>query len=235
MSLRDPARQVLAVAVPPFVLLFIATACCYIVAGPTLALYLGGLALAMVCTPPLVLAHRPRMNQLLAAASIIDGVGIVWLVGMFRTDLTFAQWLSAYVLLVACVLGVMGAAVALARFARTELFASAIVTVAVLAWLTWPIWLSAWIDQPSVVRAMDWLVPVHPLLALNGLLAHMGVWGELPLMYQLTSLGQDVPYSLPATVATCAALHFLFGGALLLLSTYGRRRPALDEPDRQPG
>ncbi len=235
MSLRDPARQVLAVAVPPFALLCITTACCYVAAGPTLAMYLGGLALAMVLSPPLVLAYRARMNQLLAAASIIDGVGVVWLVAMFRTDLTFVQWLSAYVLLAACVIGAAGAAVALARFAMNDLFASAMVTVAVLAWLTWPIWLSAWIDQPSVVRAMDWLVPVHPLLALNGLLAHLGVWGELPVMYQLTSLGQDVPYSLPASVATCAALHFLLGGALLLVSVDRPRRPTVDEPARQPG
>ncbi len=232
MSLREPGRHVLLVAAPPFALLCIGTACCYFAAGPTLALYLGGLALAMVFTAPLVLAHRPLRNQLLAAASIIDGVGIVWLFAMFRTDLTFAQWLSAYVLLAACVLGVLGTAVALARFAMNELFASAMVTVAALAWLTWPIWLCAWIDQPSVVRAMDWLVPVHPLLALNGLLAHLGVWGELPLMYQLTSLGQDVPYSLPATVATCTAMHFLLGSVLLLLSTDRLRRPAVD--DRPP-
>jgi hypothetical protein len=227
-------RGFLTVVLPPFVLLAALTTACYVAAGSTLPLYLGGLALALALTPPLVLAHRERIDQLLAAASIVDGVGVAWLAAMFRSDVTFAQWLAAYVLLAACVIGVTGVALALAR-GIGALFASAVTIVLALAWLTWPIWLSGWGDGAPVVRAMDWLVPVHPLLALNGLFAHLGVWGELPLMYQLTSLGQDVPYSLPASVATCAAVHFLLGGALLLLSGDRLRRAAVDVPDRQPG
>ena len=210
------------------------TTSCYLAAGPTLPLYLGGLALPLVLTPPLVLAHRQRADRLLAAASVVDGVGVVWLVAVFRSDVTFAQWLAAYVLLAACVIGVTGLAVGLSRVAG-ELFASALATLLALAWLAWPIWLSGWVDRPPVVHAIAWLVPAHPLLALNGLLVHLGVWGELPLMYQLTSLGQDVPYSLPGSVAACVAVHFLLGGALLLLSADRRGRAAVDEPDRQPG
>ena len=222
------------IAVPPFALLAALTTCCYLAAGATLPLYVGGVALALVLTPPLVLAHEQRVDRLLAAASIADGVGVVWLVATFRSDVTIAQWLAAYVLLAACVIAALGLAAALARVFG-ELFASALATLLALAWLAWPIWLSGWVDRPSVVDAIAWLVPAHPLLALNGLLVHLGVWGELPLMYQLTSLGQDVPYSLPGSVATCVAVHFLLGGALLLLSADRRRRAAVDEPDRQPG
>jgi hypothetical protein len=196
-----------------------------------LGLYLGGIALGTVLASPLVLAYRQRIEQLIAVASIVDGVGVVWLVAMFRSDVTFAQWLAAYVLLAACVLAAMGVSIALERLVGVVSAAAATIT-ATLAWLTWPIWLSAWIDSPAVVRAIDWLVPIHPLLAMNGLFQSLGIWGEWPIMYQLTSLGQDVPYSFPSSVAISAAFHFLLGGALIL--AVGRRndRPAVDEPDR---
>jgi hypothetical protein len=137
------------------------------------------------------------------------------------------------VLLAACALALTGLAAALARLTGYALAVAGTLLIA-MAWLAWPVWLSAWVDAPRVAAAMNWLVPVHPLLSMNGLLAHLGVWGELPLMYQLTSLGQDVPYHLPASVAPCAALHFLLGGTLLLLVSDGNSRAAVDEPDRHP-
>jgi hypothetical protein len=193
--------------------------------------YIGGLALAMTLTPQFVVAHRAPIERTVAIASLIDGVGIVWLVAMFRSDVTFGQWLTVYIVLAACAVAAAGLTLALSRWIGA-LLASALTTVIALAWLTWPIWLSAWIDQPSVVRAMNFLVPLHPLLALNGLLAQLGVWGESPLMYQLTSLGQDVPYSLPRSIAMCAGAHVLLGGALLLVSAARKPRAAVDEPDR---
>ena len=224
-------KTFLAVASPPFFLLALLTAACYVAAGPTLGLYFGGLALAITLTPPFAVMHRAPIERVLAVASLIDGVGVVWLIAMFRSDVTFGQWLAAYVLLAACTIAAAGLTVALAR-AIGALFASGLTTVIVLAWLTWPVWLSAWIEQPGVVRMIGWLVPLHPLLALNGLLVNLGVWGESPLMYQLTSLGQDVPYSLPNSIAMCAAAHLLLGGALLFVSAAGKPRAAVDEPDR---
>jgi hypothetical protein len=221
-------RDFFAVALPPFLLLALSTSGCYLAAGDGLGLYLGGIALGMLLTPPLALAYDTRLNRILAAASIADGVGVIWLIAMLRSDVTFGQWLAAYVLLAACVIGVAGIASALARYVVRDLFASAVTVAFALAWLTWPIWLSAWVDYARVARVMEWLIPGQPLLAMNGLLSSLGVWGESPLMYQLTSLGQDVPYSLPS-VAPCAIAHFLLGGALLLLS---RPRAAVDVPDR---
>jgi hypothetical protein len=225
-------RSFFEIAIPPFLIGLFPASAIYLGAGPNLDLYLGGLTIAMVLAPPLALAHRKRLEQLIAAASIVDGVGVVWLIAMFRSDVTFAQWIAAYVLLAACVVAATGIAVALERFMGV-VFASACTIVVALAWLTWPIWLSAWIDSAGVVCAMDRLIPIHPLLALNGLLQHLGIWGEWPIMYQLTSLGQDVPYSFPSSVAVSAAFHFLLGGALIL--AVGRRddRPAVDEPDRR--
>ena len=158
------------------------------------------------------MAYRSSIEQLIAAASLVDGVAVVWLVAMFRSEVTFAQWLSAYVLLAACTIAVTGLAGMLVRLIGRHEIAAACVVLLAMCWLTWPIWLSAWIDHPAVVRAINGLVAVHPLLAINGLLVHLGVWGEWPMMYKLTSLGQDVPYSLPASVAASATFHFLLGG-----------------------
>jgi hypothetical protein len=230
---RKSLRRLLGIVLPPFILAFIVTLCCCIASGTGLMLFLGAVALAMVLTPPLVLGHRRSIDRLLVAASIVDGVAVVWLAAIFRSDVTFGQWLAAYVLLAACVVAAAGIADALWRVGG-EMFSTAVTLLVTLAWLTWPIWLSAWIDSPAVLRAMGWLAPIHPLLAMNGLLVHLGVWGELPLMYQLTSLGQDVSYSLPPSVAPCAAAHFLIGGALMFASRAGGAgRAAVDEPDRQ--
>jgi hypothetical protein len=233
---RPTWRGFLTVAMPPFLLAIAATLGCYFAAGPNLLLHLGGIALAMLLAPPLVLAHRNRVEQFLVAASIVDGVGVVWLVAMFQSDTTFAQWLGAYVLVAACVVAMLGLAVALSRLLRNDVLASALSVAVAFAWLTWPVWLSAWVDRPGVEKLIAWLVPVHPLLAANGLLIHLGVWGEQRLIYQLTSLGQDVPYQFPASVAPATLVHLLIGGTLLLLPR--RRRhvgTAIDVPDRQPG
>ncbi len=207
----------LGVAFPPLLLSSVTTLACYLVGGSGLLLYLGGIALAMTLAPPLVLAHGNRIKQFLAAASIVDGVGIVWLMATFRSETTIAQWLSAYVLVAACVVAMMGLAAALSRLLRHDVLASAAAVVLALGWLAWPIWLSAWVGRPGVERLIGWLVPVHPLLAINGLLSHLGVWGEQRLMYGLTRLGQDVPYQFPSTIAPAALAHAMLGASLLFL------------------
>jgi hypothetical protein len=70
-------RSFVAVALPSFVVSLGVTVACYIAAGSGFGLYLGGLALGMVLAPPLVLAYQQRIEQLIAAASIVDGVGVV--------------------------------------------------------------------------------------------------------------------------------------------------------------
>ncbi|MGB7159379.1 MAG: hypothetical protein WBD40_15030 [Tepidisphaeraceae bacterium] len=233
---RPTWRRFAIVALPPFILAVAATLACYLAAGTGLMLYLGGIALAMLLTPPLVLAYRDSLERLLVAASIVDGVGLVWFVAMLRSETMFAQWLGAYILAAGCVFAMTGLALGLSRLLRNDVLASALCVVIALAWLTWPVWLSAWVDRPGVERLIAWLVPVHPLLAANGLLSHLGVWGEQRLMYQLTSLGQDVPYQFPATVVPATLAHALVGGALLLVARRGRHvGAAIDVPNRQAG
>ena len=77
---RQPpsVRSFLAVALPPFVLSLVVTVACYIAAGSGLGLYLGGIALGMVLAPPLVLAYRQRIEQLIVVASIVTGLVVTW-------------------------------------------------------------------------------------------------------------------------------------------------------------
>ena len=221
-------RSLLAVALIPLLLSLAFTAACYLAAGPSLGLFIGGVFVATLLAPPLVLWRDDALDRVMVAMSVVDGVAIVWLVAVFTTDTTFAHWLAAYVLLAAYVTALEGITLALRRVRFGDVASSAVTVTLALAWLTWPVWFSAWATA-STVRV---LVRVHPLFALNGLLHHLGVWGEGRLAYRLTNLGQDVPYHLPNSVHRAIVLHMLLGGALLLLACRRRRTgPSVDVPD----
>jgi hypothetical protein len=90
-----------------------------------------------------------------------------------------------------------------------ESLAAAIVIVLALAWLAWPIWLSPALEGRQTL--VNWLVPAHPLLAINGQLSQLGIWTERPLMYRWTVLNQDVSYEMPGNPVWCIAVHGLIG------------------------
>jgi hypothetical protein len=60
------------------------------------------------------------------------------------------------------------------------------------------------------------LVVEHPIFTLNSIFPSLGVWTQQRLMYQLTPLGQDVPYRLPTSIWPCVLLHGVIGLCLLL-------------------
>ena len=228
MSNTRPVAKLLITVLVPLLLALVFTAACYLAAGPSLGLFIGGVFVATLLAAPLVMWRDSAFDRAMIAMSVVDGVAIVWLVAVFTSAATFAQWLAAYVLLAAYVTALVGIAIALGRARFGDVASSAITVGISLAWLTWPVWLSPWLTTSMA----GWLVPAHPLLALNGLLMHLGVWGEGRLAYRLTNLGQDVPYHLPPTVLPAIALHALFGGGLLLLSwRRGRAGAAIDVPD----
>ncbi len=193
-------------------------AACCAAAGTGLGLYLGAFAVAMIIAPPIALAARDRTEAALSGLAVVSGIAIIWGLAAMRSETTPAQWLAACALLAAGVAATIGVALALERLHLNPPLASAITVTLALAWLTCPIWLSAWVDRAGVADAFGSIVRVHPLLALNGVVAHLGIWGEQPLMYQLTALGQDVPYRLPATIFPAAITHALIGAALLLIA-----------------
>src|SRR3546814_1377661 len=77
--IRRPPRSTRTDTLFPYTTLFrscTVTVCCSVAGGAGLSLYLGGISLATVLTPPLVLAQRSRTEQLLVVASVVDGVGV---------------------------------------------------------------------------------------------------------------------------------------------------------------
>ena len=99
---------------------------------------------------------------------------------------------------------------------------AAMVTLLAWAWLLWPIWLGPTLASRAV-SPPTWLTAVHSLFAVNATATSLGVWTQQPLAYQLTPLGQDVAYALPASVWPCALAQAVAAG-LVLLVLRGRRR-----------
>jgi hypothetical protein len=168
----------------------------WLLTGLSLAVFFSGILAATLLIPSV--SQRPLGAHLLCAAGILDAVGIIWLASLVQPEITFWTWLNCYLLLIAW--GMM--LLALSRLFRAiPLFsASAIVwTIGLgLLWLSSPVWLS-----DVLVQHPRWITPLvhtHPLLSLNGQLIELGFWTHRPLAYQVLSLGQDVPYTLPPRV-----------------------------------
>ena len=194
----------LKLAAAPFILSAAATALCFAATGNSLGGYLGPFALVAMMLPPLLASERDRLRALIIAASVVDGVGVVWLLAALASQTTLLQWLACYVVMASYAWALCG----LCRALRS----GAIVTCLALAWLTWPVWMSPWVTE----RAVAWLARAHPLLAVNHVLADLGIWTQQRLMYQFTSLGQDVPYTLPRSIWPCVLLHGIIGLTALL-------------------
>jgi hypothetical protein len=241
MEPATPDRSIAAViraSLPGLAVALLAGAACFAAAGGTLGLFLGCALLAVIVAAPLLAPARGWFDPLCIAGGIVDGIALIWLIAAIRSDITFRQWLECYVLLAAVVMALWGLIMALRRLTRSVHAAGALALLLMLLWMTWPVWLSPWLAQsPRADRAVALLAPAHPMLALNGLLIELGVWGEQRMAYQLTVLGQDVSYSLPGRLWPAVVLHLLIGGALLLLSSSrrigdGQMRLAVDEDDR---
>jgi hypothetical protein len=227
-------RQLLLVASVSFVLAAIATVAAWFAVGETLGFWFAGAAFTAILLPPLAARHEAPFDALLAGGSVIDGAGVVWLASVFFTAATIGQWFAAYLVLAAFGLALLGIVLAL-RQAMSATFAAAITVIVAGAWLTWPVWLSPWLAGSRGALVTGWLVPAHPLFALNRVFVELGIWTQQPLMYRLTTLGQDVPMSLPASVWPCVGVHALIalltGGPVALLPpASGTRRAAAPAP-----
>jgi hypothetical protein len=163
--------------VAPLVLSAAIAAVCSAAAGMSLGFYLGPIALLTLNLPPLVAGEKQRFRAFIIAAAAIDGVGIAWLIAaVFGSRTTFLDWLQCYLVLVAYAAALWG----LTRLLRS----AALVTILALAWLSWPVWMSPWLTDAAIA----WLVPAHPLLAINHVLLDLGVWTQQRVMYQVTGL-----------------------------------------------
>jgi hypothetical protein len=226
-------RSVLLTALTPLLLSLVAGLFCYVAVGATMGLFFGGVVIVALLAPPLALAHRDRMRQVVAVSSVVDGVAIVWLVAVADPSVSLVDWVRAYLLLGAWGAAVWGVAELLRRAGAPSVGASAITVVLALAWLAWPVWLSPWIAGRDGLVA--WLVWPHPLFGLDGALRHLGPpWTERHLMYtRLTVLNQDVSYALPRGVLVATLLHA--GVALACLLPYRRVRAFLPQRPQRGG
>jgi hypothetical protein len=200
-------RPYLQPALTGFVFALAATAWCAWTAGAGLPLFFGAILLAALYVPALTLAEPPDtrwLPPLTSAAGIIT----VWTFSLASADTSVFELLRCALLCITFLLAVGGLSSLLTKTRLAPAPSAAAVTLLALLWLTWPVWLSHALTQ-SRVNALS---VAHPLLALNGVLRHLGAWDRAPLAYQrLTILNQDIPYTLPRSILPAVLLHSLIG------------------------
>ncbi|HLL88498.1 MAG TPA: hypothetical protein VK324_04285, partial [Tepidisphaeraceae bacterium] len=203
---RSPAAPPAAAAV----LCAVSLAVCASVTGWSIGLLFGA-AVTLALTVPAV-TSLPSNGRALAAVTCAVLVAAAGWVVAARIG-TASQAAAVAVLLAAFAMALAGITATLARTRMAPPLAAAVVTTLALAWLSWPVWLSA--DAATVDR----LVAVHPLLAMNGAMESSEPWTQWPVMYRLTSLGQDVPYALPRTAWPAVVAHAIVSAVTWAVTT----------------
>lgn len=190
-----------------FALAALATAWCWWLGGAGLGLFLGGILLSAIYLPPIALAQSgaSRWATLVAATA---GIITIYLLSLAQADVTAGEWLRCSLVCLAFSFALCGLATFLTLLRLSAATAALFTVIFALGWLTWPVWMSPWLTQ----RIVDWLVPAHPLLAVNGVLQHLGSWDRAPIAYrQLTILNQDIPYHLPRSIIPAVVVHAAIG------------------------
>ncbi len=178
-------------------------AACYAAAGPSLDFYLGCLAFSALICPVLVTVSIRSIHSWAMAAMIWLVFAVAWFAAGEKAEISVGQ-VAVCVTVLAGTIGVMTAVTRLLVRCGVPMFlASAAVTTGQCLWLTWPIWLSGSIagEKPNLSVAL------HPLFVVNGVLKDLGIWTEQPIAYNLTTLGQDVQYRLPASAWPAIGAH----------------------------
>jgi hypothetical protein len=202
-----PFSPLIRAAFTGFALALAATGWCAFATGPGLGLYFGSTLLAALYIPALALAEIPESRWITALSTAI-AVALCWGVSPNWSDITVGELLRCTLIFTAFAFALAGAASALSRAGIVAPLAAGIIVMVAMLWLTWPVWLSHALNQTLV----DWLVPAHPLLAINSVLRHLGAWDRAPLAYQkLTVLNQDIPYHLPRSIVPATLLHGVIG------------------------
>jgi hypothetical protein len=200
-------------------------AACWWAAGTSLGLFFGGLFVATFLIPAAILGQKKLNWAITGLAATVGPVAVVWLIAALKTSDTIEQWIEVTIVLLAYALAVAGVAVLLAGCKLPEIIAAAMAIVIGLAWLTWPVWLSATLEKHASNAAVEKMVKIHPPLVINGILTSEPAWTEMSLAYHLTNLNQDVPIRLPSSVIGCAAVHGIVGIGLWTAAYGIARKP----------
>ncbi len=191
----------------------VATLACYLAAGATLGLFLGGFFVATFLVPAAAVTSGKLIHVLDGAAAIVIGIGMIWLVAVIKSAASGAEWLLVVLTLASYALALAGLGRMLARLGINHVMVNAAGILIGFAWLTWPVWLAPHLGGSD--RAVNILVSIHPPLAANGILSNEPPWTERTIAYQLTNLNQDVPLRLPTSAAPCIVFHLMLGAGLL--------------------
>jgi hypothetical protein len=211
-------RSSLAPTVAAGALALITTLIAWAFAGATLGLVIATLTFITVIIAPLTGA-APR-SALPTAASAVLTTATVWIFG-FGSPIGLATTFKMLLVLATFAFAVSGVVLLLVRARFDSTLASTAAVIVMLAWLSWPVWLSGHLSEGRLLSA---LVVAHPIFAINGASESFGVWTQQHLMYRLTALGQDVAFTLPRSVMPCV-LTQAFLGALGIVPQFnpGRR------------
>ena len=180
-----------------------------------------------------MLTQQTLKSRLLVAGCVVDGIGAIWLFAIASPQISFVQWLLCYLVLIAYATLLSGMTLALLKLRLVPLAASAITVVCSLIWLTWPVWISPYLEGTRSNPIVDHIIAVHPLFAVNGVLANLGEWSHWPIAYtQLTRLGQDISYTFPASIWPATLVHLIPGAVLWWVATWGmaKAQPSADSP-----
>jgi len=200
-------------------------AACWWAAGTSLGLFLGGLFVVTFLTPAAILGQKNLLWEIYGLAATVGPIAAVWLVATLKTSDTIGHWIGVTTVLLTYALAIAEIAALLNACRLPEIFAAAAAIVIGLAWLTWPVWLSATLEKTVSNAAVENIVKVHPPLVINGILTRTPAWTEMSLAYHLTNLNQDVPIRLPGSAVACAAVHGIIGIGLWL-AAYGIAKKA---------
>jgi hypothetical protein len=211
-----------------FLLAVAAAMLCRHAAGVSLGLFFGGVAFTTLVVPPLTAGESTPVRRAIVAILVCLGVSLVWLSALSDV-LSMRQWLACFVALLAYSLALGGICACLVSLGANAVVTSAFITVLGLLWLTWPVWLSRVLTTATGEFLVDWLVPAHPLFAINAVLQQFDSWDRYPLAYsRLTVLNQDVFYSMPAGVLWTTSVHALIGVTALAWAVKIERQKQLD-------
>ena len=185
--------------------------------GDSLDFYLVSTVMAAILVPLFVTRDSGWLAGVGTIAAGTAGVAACWAWTAVAGPMTGRELIECSAVLAGVVAAAVFAVRLLVAGGANVTLAKAAVVVSGLAWLAWPLWLTA--APPLLVR-------VHPLLGINGVLAsRLGIWTEQPVAYPLISLGQDVGYQLPPSPWAGATVHLVAGVGMGLLATaIGRLR-----------
>jgi hypothetical protein len=182
-------------------------------AGPEL----GGV-FAVICAVALLMPIFAATKEftVVPILGVYAGAANASLLFLVRGTLDVSQGLPLLILLGAFTFALAGVTRVLIAARVSPTLAGGVVITLALAWLSWPVWVSPWVTDAHA----NLVAPFHPLMAINGAVPQHGLWQQSRLMYQLTSLGQDVSVGPPDSVMPSAVFHGLVaaGGLIPLVA-----------------